>query len=117
MSDTTTKKRALIKRDFEDAGTGESFTKGDTLLIDAGAFGNYEAAGLVATPPAKKAPAKPKAKAAAKLEATRKQPSSAIPAPAKPLATSNAGAAQIAPSPTRSDDATHERVGTGQQPG
>jgi hypothetical protein len=74
-----TKKKGYILRDFNDAGTGESYTAGsDPVLIDAGAFANFAAAGLVsasapegadesviATRQAKpRARSKPKAKAA-----------------------------------------------------
>ena len=50
MSDQPTRRRALIVSDFTDAGTGESFTAGAEPMIEAGAFANYEAAGLVTTP-------------------------------------------------------------------
>lgn len=48
-------KKAFVVRDFTDAGTETSFTasdgKSDTLVeIDAGAFINYQAAGLVREP-------------------------------------------------------------------
>ncbi|WP_260597814.1 hypothetical protein [Sphingomonas endolithica] len=49
MSDDK-KKRALILSTFTDAGTLERFTEGDTPLLDAGVFANYEAAGLVGAP-------------------------------------------------------------------
>lgn len=69
MSDTP-KKRAFIVRSFNVEGTGERFQKGSTPLIDAGAYGNYEAAGLVTAPPATKAAratkGKPKPKATTK---------------------------------------------------
>jgi len=54
---TTEKKtmKAFVVRDFTDAGTETSFTASDgkpeTLVeIDEGAFGNYQAAGLVREP-------------------------------------------------------------------
>lgn len=50
MSDAPKKRKALILQSFEDAGTLEKFTAGDTPLIEIGAFGNYEAAGLVRAP-------------------------------------------------------------------
>lgn len=46
------RKRALVLRSFNDAGTGESFEAEKTVMIDAGAFANYEAAGLVSAPSA-----------------------------------------------------------------
>jgi hypothetical protein len=47
-----TKKRGYILRDFNDASTGESFTAGaEPVLIDAGQFANFEAAGLVSAVP------------------------------------------------------------------
>lgn len=55
MSDAT-RKRAEIVSSFNDAGTGESFTAGDTPMLDAGVFANYEAAGLVRTPGAASKP-------------------------------------------------------------
>ncbi len=40
--------RALVLRNFEDAGTGATFTKSDDAVeIEEGAFANYRAAGLV----------------------------------------------------------------------
>lgn len=54
MSDPA-RKRAVIVRSFNDAGTGESFEAGKTQLIDAGAYANYEAAGLVRAPNADEA--------------------------------------------------------------
>ena len=48
MSDKN--KSAYIVRDFKDAGTEQSFTAGDIVTISEGAFGNYEAAGLVRKP-------------------------------------------------------------------
>ncbi|APZ98068.1 hypothetical protein BWQ93_05925 [Sphingopyxis sp. QXT-31] len=75
------KKRAFIIASFNDNGTGESFTAGETPLIDAGAYGNYEAAGLVGTPPVASKPAKAKAapKKAAKPKA---KPAARTPSPA-----------------------------------
>lgn len=95
MTDTP-KKRAFIRRNFTDEGTGASFTKGDTPLIDAGAYGNYEAAGLVTAPPVSNAASAPKPaatpKRAAKPKATR-GPTGAK-APAQPVdAPSGAGTA------------------------
>lgn len=56
----TAKIKAKVLREFNDAGTGERFAAGDSPEIDAGAFANYRAAGLVE----KDAPeAKPKAEA------------------------------------------------------
>ena len=80
-----THKRALILSDFTDAGTGESFTAGDTPLIKRGAHANYEAAGLVGTPaaahPAPRATTKPKARAKRKAATAIAEPAPA-PAPA-----------------------------------
>ena len=42
-------------RDFNDAGTNERFTKNKQHDFDAGAFRNYEAAGLVKKPAEKAA--------------------------------------------------------------
>lgn len=93
MSDPQ-KKRALILRSFKDEGTGESFEKDATPMIDAGAFGNYEAAGLVGTPPpAKKAAAKTAPKAARKPAA---KPASAAKAPAAAVVKAPAGDSQQA---------------------
>jgi hypothetical protein len=47
MTDTPKTQKAVIVSDFKDAGTGESFVEGDTHTFDAGAFTNYEHAGLV----------------------------------------------------------------------
>lgn len=85
MTDTP-KKRAFIVRNFTDEGTRESFTKGDTPLIDAGVYDNYEAAGLVSAPPvikAKRAPkpaAQPKDKPKAKPKAARVPAAAKVPA-------------------------------------
>ncbi len=38
---------AFFKRDINDAGTEERFTKGTVRSIGAGVFGNYEAADIV----------------------------------------------------------------------
>lgn len=65
------KKKALVLRNFNDAGTGDRFTKGDTPLIDAGAFANYVAAGLI-EPAQRPAPAptrRPASRAAKKSSA------------------------------------------------
>lgn len=43
----TVKRRALVLRAFDDAGTGKSYKAGATVTIKAGIFVNYEAAGLV----------------------------------------------------------------------
>lgn len=61
MSDAKTK-RAFVLSDFSDAGTDEIHLKGTTPTIEAGAFANYEAAGLVRAATADDAkPAKPAA--------------------------------------------------------
>jgi len=46
MSDST-KKRALALRNFKNEGTGENVKKDTTLLLDAGTYANYLAAGLI----------------------------------------------------------------------
>lgn len=50
----TAKTKGFAQRDFNDAGTGESFIRGKAVELDAGTYVNYEAAGLVGD----KAPAK-----------------------------------------------------------
>jgi len=85
MSDKP-KKRAHILRSFRDDGTGERFTAGTTPLVDAGAYANYEAAGLVGAPPpaaAAKAKSKPKAKSKAAKSAPKAPavPATSIPSP------------------------------------
>lgn len=45
MSDQTI--HAFFTRDITDAGTEQRFKKDDVLPLDAGIFGNYEAAGIV----------------------------------------------------------------------
>lgn len=67
MSDTEKKVKAFIIRDFHDDGTKERFTANETPEISAGAFKNYEAAGLVrkATADDAKNAAKPDAKTGA----------------------------------------------------
>ena len=42
--------KPTVVRDFTDAGTGESFTKGATPDFESGALINYQAAGLVTKP-------------------------------------------------------------------
>jgi hypothetical protein len=53
MDDTEKKTvQALVLRNFEDAGTGETFTKSDDAVpIEEGAFANYHAGGLVEAAP------------------------------------------------------------------
>lgn len=53
------KVKAHVIRDFKDEGTGESFKADSTPTFEAGAFANYEAAGLVRKPGAEDAKAKP----------------------------------------------------------
>ena len=96
MADTP-KKRALVVRSFNVAGTNQRFQKGATPLIDAGAFANYEAAGLVTAAPAAKAAqtvksASTKGKATSKPKASRKA-AGASPAPAPAPATTDGAAA------------------------
>lgn len=94
------KKRALIVRNFKDEGTGQRFEKDATPLIDAGAFANYEAAGLVTTPPPTKAAAAPKAPAApksAKATKPRAKAKAASKPKSKPTAPAAPAAAPIAP--------------------
>jgi hypothetical protein len=89
MSETT-KKRAEIISTFTDEGTGQRFTAGDTPLIEAGAFANYEHAGLVRAPAVAAKPAdKPKAKSKPKAaRPSRARPGPTVPAdPVEPPAT------------------------------
>ena len=44
----TAKKPNLAARDFTDAGTGRSFTKGEEIVAKSGEIENYRAAGLIA---------------------------------------------------------------------
>ena len=46
MSDGS-KKRAHVLKPFKDEGTGQSYKAGETPMIDAGSFGNYQAAELI----------------------------------------------------------------------
>ena len=46
MSDGS-KKRAHVLKPFKDEGTGQSYKVGDTPMIDAGSFINYQAAELI----------------------------------------------------------------------
>lgn len=41
------KKKGFALRNFHDAGTEQNFKGGDAVEVDAGAYANYEAAGLV----------------------------------------------------------------------
>jgi len=50
MAEKSKTKEAYIIRDFNDAGEELRFTKGEIVQIEAGAFLNYEAAGLVRAP-------------------------------------------------------------------
>lgn len=90
MTDTP-KKRAFIARRFTDRGTGASFEAGATPLLDAGTFANYEAAGLLGTPPAsapkESTPTAPKPKTPKKAKTTSKPK-------AKPSAQNSASAAR-----------------------
>lgn len=54
MSDTKTV-RAKVLRDFNDAGSQSRFTKGKIVPLQADAFANYRAAGLVEEAPAETA--------------------------------------------------------------
>ncbi len=85
MSDAS-KKRAYIASRFTDHGTGKQFKVGDTPMLDAGTYANYEAAGLIGTPPvaAKASAAKPLAKPKAAKKASKPK--------AKPAATASASA-------------------------
>lgn len=51
MTDKTTK-TGVATRDFDDAGTGQHFTKGKSYELEAGAHANYEHAGLIGDPAA-----------------------------------------------------------------
>lgn len=57
-----TPKKGFALRDFNDAGTEQSFKKGAAVELDAGTYANYEAAGLVSDK-------KPEPKAAAETPA------------------------------------------------
>lgn len=73
------RKKAHVISSFTDAGTGESFAADDTPMIEAGAFANYEAAGLVRAAPAERkprTPAKPNAPAT-RRSASRRGPNAA----------------------------------------
>jgi hypothetical protein len=77
MADTDPKtKRAFVIRDFTDAGTETRHVAGSTPLIEDGAFGNYEAAGLVRVPTAAdvKTPAPPRVKASKKAKTVAAPP-------------------------------------------
>lgn len=50
MSD---KKKGFVPRTFKDAGTGETFEGGKEHSFDPGAYGNYQAAGLIGDAPTK----------------------------------------------------------------
>ena len=69
---TEPKKRAEVISAFNDAGTGERYAIGDTPLIEAGAFANYEAAGLVRAAAVKR-PAPVAEKPAVKRKVSRKR--------------------------------------------
>jgi hypothetical protein len=79
----SSKKRAHIVSSFKDSGTGENFTAGTTPLIDAGAYANYEAAGLVKAPPPAKTGEKPKQKPKGKPKPAAKAAKSAPAVPAE----------------------------------
>ena len=57
---TVKKIAAFIIKDFKDEGTGENFTASTVPDIEAGAFANYKAAGLVRVPTAEEVKAKDK---------------------------------------------------------
>lgn len=80
MTDTP-RRKAHVLAPFADAGTGQAFDVGATPMLDAGAFANYEAAGLVrahtAADSGTRAAAKPKP--SARKRTARKAPA---PAPA-----------------------------------
>lgn len=84
MSDS--KKRAEVITSFKDEGTGERFEAGATPLIEAGAFDNYEAAGLVRAPTASaKSAVAPRTVSARPRRASRaKRAASTPPVGAKP---------------------------------
>lgn len=42
-----TRKKALVVKSFKDAGTGRSFTEGETPSLTEGQYLNYFAAGLL----------------------------------------------------------------------
>ncbi|HEY0130114.1 MAG TPA: hypothetical protein VGB57_01830 [Allosphingosinicella sp.] len=80
---TETRKRAVIVSSFNDAGTGKNYVAGSTRMIAAGAFANYEAAGLVREP----APRQVRPKASTRSKAKAKPPAALPPTiPAEPAA-------------------------------
>jgi hypothetical protein len=94
MSDVKNK-RAHIVADFNDIGTGEAFKAGDTPLIEAGAYANFEAAGLVRAPDAPKPT--PSATAKRKPAASKPKPKT-VPAPVvQPVAASAIDPAPVDP--------------------
>jgi hypothetical protein len=82
MTAPAKKKKALIVTSFTDAGSGESFTANDTPLIEAGAFENYKAAGLVTAAPAERKATEP----AKRRKSTRRTPPAAPTLPPAPPA-------------------------------
>lgn len=60
MADIRMRRGVALSR-FTDAGTGETFEKGAPVNVEAGAFANYEHAGLVGTEAEAKAAVKPDA--------------------------------------------------------
>lgn len=78
----STTRRAEIISSFKDAGTGQSYTAGAVVPIEAGPFANYATAGLV-----REAKATSKSKATSKPKRPRKRARPALaptPAPAVP---------------------------------
>lgn len=53
MSDKQQTKAGVPTRDFNDAGTGESFVAGKSHEFEVGAHANYLAAGLIEEPETK----------------------------------------------------------------
>jgi len=72
------KKTGHAKQTFRDAGTGETFEGGKDHPFDAGAYANYEAAGLVSAPTVKRA-ARPKAAPRRASRATAAKPAPVTP--------------------------------------
>lgn len=81
MTDSS-KKRALIVRAFNDAGSETRYRKGEIASIDARTFANYAAAGLVTDAPASKAPTAQPKPAARKAASPALEPIAPQPAPA-----------------------------------
>lgn len=82
MTDTPRRKAEVIST-FTDIGTGETFEKDSSHLLEAGRFENYETAGLVRAPVVSVPSTAPKKAAKPKRKATPKKaaPKTATPTP------------------------------------